>query len=97
LLAIVVNDNVCLQAKRSALESIASKLAPTESFLNSIMAHSRVCCFCAELLHYRMQFMLVTTLVPDAVADPHEHGSHRNRALCASGSHFNLGTDMCTL
>jgi hypothetical protein len=29
LLAMVVNENVCLLAKRGALESIASKLAPT--------------------------------------------------------------------
>jgi len=29
LLAMVINDNACLLAKRSALESIASKLAPT--------------------------------------------------------------------
>jgi putative Mg2+ transporter-C (MgtC) family protein len=32
LLAMVVNDNACLLAKRGALESIASKLAPTELF-----------------------------------------------------------------
>jgi len=29
LLAMVANDNACLLAKRGALESIASKLAPT--------------------------------------------------------------------
>ncbi|MNF76967.1 hypothetical protein D3C84_590940 [compost metagenome] len=29
LLAMVVNENACLQNKRSVLESIASKLAPT--------------------------------------------------------------------
>ena len=31
MLAMVVNDAACLLTKRSALESIASKLAPTES------------------------------------------------------------------
>jgi len=31
LLAMVVNDAACLLTKRGALESIASKLAPTES------------------------------------------------------------------
>ncbi|MFL8992265.1 hypothetical protein Q7W64_29715, partial [Pseudomonas sp. LLb12B] len=30
LLAMIVNDNASLLAKRGALESIASKLAPTE-------------------------------------------------------------------
>ncbi len=29
MLAMVVNDNACLLAKRGALKSIASKLAPT--------------------------------------------------------------------
>lgn len=31
LLAMIVNENACLLTKRSALESIASQLAPTNS------------------------------------------------------------------
>jgi len=37
LLAMVVNDNACLPAERGAIETIASKLAPTGVRLQSLV------------------------------------------------------------
>ncbi|PNB68560.1 hypothetical protein C1X64_30930 [Pseudomonas sp. GW456-E7] len=48
----VVNDAACLLTKRGALESIASKLAPTKFLMNSITStraiHEPFRCFAAR-------------------------------------------------
>ncbi|KPU61915.1 hypothetical protein AN403_6004 [Pseudomonas fluorescens] len=57
LLAMVVNDYACLLAKRGALESIASKLAPTVSSALSMRSWKYV----DLIVSYQQTFVLLCT------------------------------------